>query len=40
VNPLVFDRLGTEAGGREIKYLVLLPLTADIPLLSPEYGQE
>jgi hypothetical protein len=39
INPMVFDRLGTEEGLFEIKYLVFLPLNGDPPLLSPEHGR-
>ncbi len=39
VNPMVFDRLGTEAGLFEIKYLVFLPFNGDPPLFTPEHGR-
>ena len=37
-NPMVLDRLGTEEGGREIKYFVFFPFTDDAFIFSPEYG--
>ena len=39
INPMVFDRLGTEDGLFEIKYLVFLPFNGDPPLFTPEHGR-
>ena len=35
INPMVFDRLGTQKGLFELKYLALIPMNGDPPLLIP-----
>ena len=35
ITPMVFDRLGSEVGLFEMKYLIRLPLNGDPPVFSP-----